>query len=68
MYENMAMVVACAAMHARTHDQPERFLTMKEFRLFVKLSLPSIISCFGGWFIFELQVRGAWILSALDTE
>lgn len=34
----------------------ERFLTMKELRVFLKLSVPAIISCFGGWFIFELQI------------
>jgi len=34
----------------------EPFLTMKELRVFLKLSIPSLVGCFGGWFIFELQI------------
>ena len=31
-------------------------MTTKEFWIFMKLSIPAIFNCFGGWFIFELQV------------
>ena len=52
---------SCNQRHAvrkryRPHGQAEPFLTKKEFWIFMKLLMPAILNCFGGWFIFELQV------------
>ena len=47
--------------------QAESVLSMREFRVFVQLSVPAIISYFGGWFIFELQVDGCSVFACPCT-
>ena len=44
-----------------TARQAESVLSMREFRVFVQLSVPAILSYFGGWFIFELQARSCGV-------